>query len=298
VILWVSPVKYLLAPTRQVDPTDLADPATLKCAGRVRVAMTRTALVTGASGGIGRELATLLARDGHDLVVVARSEADLVDLGNRLQDDYGVTVTVVVKDLADPDSPAEIQAALDERGIEVDVLVNNAGFATYGRFLDTDLDTERDELQVNVLAVTELTKRFLPGMVERGEGRVLNVASTAAFQPGPLMAVYYASKAYVLSFSEALAAELDGTGVTVTALCPGPTDTGFQSRAEMGASKLVQGDLQDPAEVARAGYRGMQAGEAVVVPGLRNKLLTVAVRLLPRSVVRSMVKRAQAPTSE
>jgi hypothetical protein len=298
VILWVSPVKYLLAPTRQVDPTDLADPATLKCAGRVRVAMTRTALVTGASGGIGRELATLLARDGHDLVVVARSEADLVDLGNRLQDDYGVTVTVVVKDLADPDSPAEIQAALDERGIEVDVLVNNAGFATYGRFLDTDLDTERDELQVNVLAVTELTKRFLPGMVERGEGRVLNVASTAAFQPGPLMAVYYASKAYVLSFSEALAAELDGTGVTVTALCPGPTDTGFQSRAEMGASKLVQGDLQDPTEVARAGYHGMQAGEAVVVPGLRNKLLTVAVRLLPRSVVRSMVKRAQAPTTE
>lgn len=260
--------------------------------------MTRTALVTGASGGIGRELATLLARDGHDLVVVARSEDRLVELGNRLQDEYGVGVTVVVKDLADPDSPAEIQSALDERSIEIDVLVNNAGFATYGRFLDTDLDTERDELQVNVVAVTELTKRFLPGMVERGEGRILNVASTAAFQPGPLMAVYYASKAYVLSFSEGLAGELDGTGVTVTALCPGPTDTGFQSRAEMGASKLVQGGLQDPTEVARAGYRGMQAGEAVVVPGVRNKLLTVAVRLLPRSVARSMVRRAQAPTSE
>jgi hypothetical protein len=260
--------------------------------------MTRTALVTGASGGIGRELATLLARDGHDVVLVARSEERLVDLGNRLQNDYGVTATVVVKDLADPGSPAEIQAALDERGIEVDALVNNAGFATYGRFLDTDLNTERDELQVNVVAVTELTKRFLPGMVERDEGRVLNVASTAAFQPGPLMAVYYASKSYVLSLSEALATELDGTGVTVTALCPGPTDTGFQSRADMGGSKLVQGDLQDPAEVASAGYRGMQAGEAVVVPGLRNKLLTVAVRLLPRSVVRKTVKRAQAPTSE
>jgi hypothetical protein len=260
--------------------------------------MTRTALVTGASGGIGRELATILARDGHDVVLVARSEAELVALGNQLQDDHGVTATVVVKDLADPESPAEIQAALDERGIEVDVLVNNAGFGTYGRFLDTDLDAERDELQVNVVAVTELTKRFLPGMVERGEGRVLNVASTAAFQPGPLMAVYFASKSYVLSFSEALATELDGTGVTVTALCPGPTDTGFQSRADMGASKLAQGDLQDPAEVARAGYRGMQAGEAVVVPGLRNKLLTVAVRLLPRSVVRKTVKRAQAPTSE
>lgn len=260
--------------------------------------MTRTALVTGASGGIGRELATLLARDGHDVVLVARSEERLVDLGNRLQNDYGVTATVVVKDLADPDSPAAIESALDERGIEVDVLVNNAGFATYGRFLDTDLDTELDELQVNVTAVTELTKRFLPGMVDRGEGRVLNVASTAAFQPGPLMAVYYASKSYVLSFSEALAAELDDTGVTVTALCPGPTDTGFQSRADMGRSKLVQGDLQDPAEVARAGYRGMQAGDAVVVPGLRNKLLTVAVRLLPRSVVRKTVKRAQAPTSE
>lgn len=260
--------------------------------------MTRTALVTGASGGIGRELATLLARDGHDLVVVARSEEDLVDLGTQLQADHDVTVTVVVKDLADPDSPAEIQSALADRGIEVDVLVNNAGFGTYGRFLDTDLDTERDELQVNVVAVTELTKRFLPGMVERGEGRVLNVASVAAFQPGPLMAVYYASKAYVLSFSEALASELNGTGVTVTALCPGPTDTGFQSRAEMRASKLVQGNLQDPTEVARAGIRGMQAGEAVVVPGLQNKLLTVAVRLLPRRVVRSMVKRVQAPTTE
>jgi hypothetical protein len=260
--------------------------------------MTRTALVTGASGGIGRELATLLAADGLDVVLVARSEEDLVELGTRLQTDYGVTATVVVKDLANPDSPAEIEAALADRGIEIDVLVNNAGFATYGRFLDTDLDTERDELEVNVVAVTDLTKRFLPGMVERGDGRVLNVASVAAFQPGPLMAVYYASKAYVLSFSEALATELDGTGVTVTALCPGPTDTGFASRAEMGHSKLMQGDLQDPTAVARAGLRGMRAGEAVVVPGVRNKLLTVAVRLLPRGVVRSIVKRAQAPTTE
>jgi hypothetical protein len=291
-------LKYLLALVRARGFRGSPTGNTLKYAERVGRSMTHTALVTGASGGIGRELATRLARDGHDLVVVARSEEKLIELGNRLQNDYGVTVTVVVKDLADPDSPAEIQSALDDRDIEIDILVNNAGFATYGRFLDTDLDTERDELQVNVVAVTELTKRFLPGMVERGEGKVLNVASTAAFQPGPLMAVYYASKAYVLSFSEALTTELDGTGVSVTALCPGPTDTGFQSRADMGASKLVQGGLQDPAEVARAGYRGMQAGEAVVVPGVRNKLLTVAVRLLPRSVVRSMVKRAQAPTSE
>ena len=153
-------------------------------------------------------------------------------------------------------------------------------------------EDERVEVLVPVVFTNE---EQAPGLKKGG---VLNVASTAAFQPGPLMAVYYASKSYVLSLSEALATELDGTGVTVTALCPGPTDTGFQSRADMGGSKLVQGDLQDPAEVARAGYRGMQAGEAVVVPGLRNKLLTVAVRLLPRSVVRSMVKRAQAPTSE
>jgi hypothetical protein len=258
--------------------------------------MTQTALITGASGGIGRELSHLFAADGDDVVLLARSEDALVDLGNRLQEEYGVGVTVVVKNLADPASPAEVQAALDERGIVVDTLVNNAGFATYGAFVETDWDAERSELAVNVLAPTELTKRFLPGMVERGDGRVLNVASTAAFQPGPLMSVYYASKAYVLSFSEGLAGELEGTGVTVTALCPGPTETGFQSRAEMGASRLVQGGLDDPADVARAGYRGMRAGKAVVVPGLQNKLQTLLVRALPRSVVRSVVRRAQAPT--
>jgi hypothetical protein len=258
--------------------------------------MTQTALITGASGGIGRELAHLFAADGDDVVLLARSEDALVDLGERLQEEYGVGVTVVVKDLADPASPAEVQAALDERGITVDTLVNNAGFATYGAFVETDWDVERNELAVNVLALTELTKRFLPGMVERGEGQVLNVASTAAFQPGPLMSVYYASKAYVLSFSEGLAGELEGTGVTVTALCPGPTETGFQSRAEMGASRLVQGGLDDPGDVARAGYEGMRAGKTVVVPGLQNKLQTLLVRLLPRSVVRSLVRRAQAPT--
>ncbi|MFC4358085.1 SDR family NAD(P)-dependent oxidoreductase [Halobium salinum] len=252
-----------------------------------------TALVTGGSGGIGYELARLLAADGHDLVLVARGEDRLREVAEGLAGEFGVAVTALVKDLADPDAPGEIQAALDERGIEVDVLVNNAGFGSYGRFVDLDRDTELDEVQVNVAAVTDLTARYLPRMVERGRGRVLNVASTAAFQPGPLMATYYATKAYVLSFSEALAEETEGTGVTVTALCPGPTATGFQERADMEESRLLAFGTADAASVAERGYRGMQRGEAVVVPGLQNRLLVLATRLAPRSTVRSVVEWMQ-----
>lgn len=249
------------------------------------------ALVTGASSGIGLELSKLFAADGYDLVLVARSEDALRELGEELQRDHGVNVTVVVKDLARPESPAEIQSALKARDIPVDVLVNNAGFATSGPFVETDLDTELDEIQVNVTALTELTKRFLPAMVERGEGRVLNVASTAAFQPGPYMAVYYATKAYVLSFSEAISAELDGTGVTVTALCPGATETSFDERAGISDTPLFQGNLASAAAVAQTGYRATMKGKPVAVHGLRNRLLTLSVRLMPRRVVRTVVKR-------
>lgn len=251
----------------------------------------RTALVTGASSGIGRELADLLAADGHDVVLVARSEDELRAVGSRLQSEYGVHVTVVVKDLSNPEAPAEIQEALDERGIDVDVLVNNAGFGTHGPFVDADRERELDEVQVNVTAVTDLTHRFLSGMVERGHGRVLNVASTAAFQAGPQMAVYYATKAYVLHFTEAIADELEGTGVTATALCPGPTDTGFQSTADIADTPLFESGVASARSVAEAGYRGMQAGETVVVPGLRNKLGTLAVRLVPRSLARRVAAR-------
>jgi hypothetical protein len=257
-----------------------------------------TALVTGASSGIGREFAGLLASDGHDLVLLARSEETLRELGERLQADYGVTVTVVVKDLTDPDAPRATADALAERDITVDVLVNDAGFGTHGPFVESDLDRELDEIRLNVTALTELTRRFLPGMVERGTGAVLNVASTAAFQPGPFMAVYYATKAYVLHFSEALSEEVAGTGVTVTALCPGPTDTGFQSRADVADTALFERGVMDARTVARAGYRGMQRGDAVVVPGLRNRLLTFLVRFLPRSTVRKTAMRLQEPNRQ
>ncbi|ELZ81909.1 short-chain dehydrogenase/reductase SDR [Haloferax elongans ATCC BAA-1513] len=254
------------------------------------------ALVTGASGGIGRELADLLAADGHDLVIVARSEADLRELADEVNDAYGTAVVVLVKDLAERAAPREIFETLRDRDIEVDVLVNNAGFATFGPFVDLDLDREVDEIEVNVTALTQLTKLFLPGMLDRESGKVLNLGSTASFQPGPLMAVYYATKAYVLSFSEALAEECRGTGVTVTALCPGPTETGFQSRADMEDSRLLEGGVMDARKVAKAGIRGMNAGKAVVVPGTQNWLGSVLVRFLPRWLVRRIVKVAQRPT--
>ncbi|EJN58252.1 SDR family NAD(P)-dependent oxidoreductase [Halogranum rubrum] len=248
------------------------------------------ALVTGASSGIGLELSRLLAADGYDLVLVARSEDTLRKLGEELQGDHGVNVTVVVKDLARPESPAEIQSALEERDIPVDVLVNNAGFGTSGPFAEADLDRELDEIQVNVTALTELTRRFLPRMVERGEGRILNVASTAAFQPGPYMAVYYATKAYVLSFSEAISEELRGTGVTVTALCPGATETNFDERAGVSDTPLFQGNVASAADVAEMGYRATMDGKAVAVYGKKAKLLTLLVRVTPRRIVRKVVK--------
>jgi hypothetical protein len=258
----------------------------------------QTALVTGASGGIGLALARLLAADGHDLVLVARSGDKLAALADELGAAHGVAVTVLPADLSRPEAPAELAAALDARGIAVDLLVNNAGYGLYGAFTETSFDAERAMIQVNVLAVTELTKRLLPAMVARGRGRILNVASTAAFQPGPLMAVYYATKAFVLSFSEALANELEGTGVSVTALCPGPTESGFQASAKMEASKLVRGKRLPSAEVvARAGYRALMSGRAVEVPGLANKVLVQSVRFLPRRTVTKVVRRVQERAS-
>lgn len=251
------------------------------------------ALVTGASSGIGLELARLLAADGHDLVLVARSRARLEELarGFALK---GAQAHVIAADLAAPQAPAAIVAELRERGLTVDILVNNAGYGLFGAFSETEWKAELDMIQLNVVALVELTKRLLPGMVERKRGRVLNVASTAAFQPGPLMAIYYATKAFVLSFSEAIAEELDGTGVTVTALCPGPTKTGFQAGAKMEASKLVRGkSIDGPEEVARVGYQALKAGRRFVVPGAKNKMLAQSVRFLPRNTITRMVKKAQ-----
>ena len=254
----------------------------------------QTALITGASGGIGLELARLFAAGGYDLVLVARSTAKLEELAGELRK-HGGAVRVLAKDLARPESPEEVFRELEAAGVAVDVLVNNAGFATYGPFVEIDLGRELEELQLNVVTLTHLTKKLLPGMLARRRGGVLNLASTAGFQPGPLMAVYYATKAYVISFSEALAEEMSGTGVTVSVLCPGPTATGFQRRAGMEASKLFSGVLQvaDAAAVARAGYEGFRAGKRIVIPGLINKIGVQSIRVSPRALATKMVKRMQ-----
>jgi short-subunit dehydrogenase len=256
----------------------------------------QTVLVTGASSGIGLELAREFAAGGYGLVLVARSEKRLEELAAELRGRHGAEARVVARDLARPESPEEIFAELQGAGVAVDVLVNNAGFATFGPFAETDLGRELEELRVNVVALTHLTKKFLPGMLGRRRGGVLNVASTAAFQPGPLMAVYYATKAYVLSFSEALAEELRGTGVTVSVLCPGPTATGFSARADMQDSGLFKGMLRvaDAKSVARAGYEGFRAGKRIVIPGLLNKVGAQSIRLAPRGLATRVVKGMQA----
>ncbi|MFQ4140898.1 SDR family oxidoreductase [Chlorogloeopsis sp. ULAP02] len=248
--------------------------------------MGKTALITGASGGIGYELAKLFALDGYNLVLVARSEEKLKKIAKEFTEKSDIKVEIIVKDLSVPTTPTEIFTELQQAGIKVDVLVNNAGFGSYGFFHETDLKSELELLQVNVVSLTHLTKLFLKDMVQQGYGKVLNVSSGAAFQPGPIMAVYYATKAYVLSFSEAIANELEGTGVTVTALCPGPTESSFQQRAAMGQIKLVASQKSMDAEtVAKIGYHGLMSNKTVVIPGLKNKLLAEAVRFIPRKMV-------------
>ena len=249
-----------------------------------------TALVTGASAGIGLELARILAREGHDLVLVARREPALKELADELKDRYGADSTVVTADLADQGAAERIQRALGDTA--VDVLVNNAGFGGVGPFAERSVDDDMRMVAVNVTALTDLTKRFLPGMVARGRGRVLNVASTAAFQPGPFMAVYYATKAYVLSLSQALAEETSGTGVTVTCLCPGVTDTEFHGVAGTDAQPLTSGALSMSAHaVAEAGYKAMMRGKLVVIPGVHNKVGAQSIRVAPRRVVLKIVRR-------
>jgi short-subunit dehydrogenase len=253
----------------------------------------RTVLITGATSGIGYELAKLFAADGYRLVLVARQQAALDRVAAELIATNRIAVKVISQDLSVPDAAASIMGALEKDGIDVEVLVNDAGFGTFGLFAETDAASELAMMQVNMVALTDLTKRCLRGMLARRSGKILNVASTAAFQPGPLMAVYYASKAYVLSFSEAIACELEGTGVCVSVLCPGPTRSAFQARAKMGTSKLFESGVMDASSVAEAGYRGLMDGKTLIIPGLRNRLLTLVVKLSPRSRVPGAVKRIQ-----
>ena len=255
-----------------------------------------TALITGASSGIGLELARVFAANKHDVVLVARSEGKLRELARECEAS-GVRAHVVAADLAKPDAARAIVDAVARLGVEIEVLVNNAGFGVYGLFVGTPPATELESIQVNVVALTDLTKRFLPGMIARRRGRILNVASTAGFLPGPLMAVYYATKAYVVSFSEAIANELEGTGVTVTVLCPGPTDSGFQAAASLETSRIVS--LLKKAtsrSVAEAGYDAVMAGKVVCIPGVANKVSALlAPRLFPRAIIRKVVRAIQDP---
>lgn len=254
----------------------------------------QSAVITGASGGIGYEFVKLFAQDGYNLVLIARSEQKLAQIAADLKQKYSVAVKIIAKDLSLPTAPFEIFQELQQEAIAPDVLINNAGFATYGLFNETDLNTELQMMQVNVVCLTHLTKLFLKDMVNQGYGKILNVASTAAFQPGPLMTVYFATKAYVLSFSEALTNELQGTGVTVTALCPGPTETGFQQRAAMENSKLVSGQkIMDAETVAKIGYHALMEGKTVVIPGFKNKILAQSVRFAPRKLLTKIVRSMQ-----
>lgn len=258
----------------------------------------QTALITGASSGIGADMARLFASKGYALVVVARTESALLTLATDLRAAHGVPVTVVAQDLAQPDAAKSIFETLEREAITVDVLVNNAGYASYGPFVQADLQNELDEMQVNMMALTALTGLFLPGMVARRRGGVLNVASTAAFQPGPGMAVYYATKAFVLSLSEALAYEVRGTGVGVTALCPGATRSAFFDRASMENSRFVRGPMLDSTTVARAGYEGLMRGRSVVIPGARNRMLAFTTRFFPRDMVTRVSAQVAAPVGK
>jgi short-subunit dehydrogenase len=252
-------------------------------------AMTETALVTGASGGIGEDIARLLAVDRRNVVLLARSAGKLQALADALRRAHNITAPVVVQDLSQPSAADAVAEALARQNLTIDILVNNAGLGTRGPFATADASETVRMLNVNIVALTMLTRHLLPGMVERRRGRILNVASTAAFQPGPFMATYYASKAYVLSFSEALSTETEGTGVTVTCLCPGPTQTGFQSTAKMEQVRLLRVfNMMSSADVARAGYEGMMAGRAIVVPGMMNKLVGQLGRISPRSLSRKV----------
>jgi short-subunit dehydrogenase len=257
----------------------------------------QTALITGASGGIGLELARCCARSGFDLVLVARTLSSLERVAGELGTETGVRCTPIAADLSRVEAPAVLAERLRAEQIMVEVLINNAGFGLFGPFATLSLQEQLDMVQVNVTALTHLTRLFLPEMIDRRSGRVLNVASTAAFQPGPLMAVYYATKAYVLSLSEALGEELRDSGVTVTALCPGPTATGFQQRAELQGSRLLRvSPPMDAGVVAQAGFEGMMRGKRVVVPGLTHQLQTTAVRFLPRNVVTRLARLVQERT--
>lgn len=255
----------------------------------------KTALITGASSGIGKALAHQFAQDGYRLVLAARGVAKMQVLANELQQQFKVGVTVIGTDLETNDGAAQLHAEVKARGMVLSALVNNAGYGAFGEFKDSALAPELAMMQLNMNTVVVLTKLFMPDLLAT-RGKILNTASTAAFQPGPYMAVYYATKSFVLSFSEAIASELEDTGVTVTALCPGPTASGFQDKADLGNSALVKGKkLPTSEEVAALGYRAMQRGQRVYIPGFMNWVMAQSMRFTPRNLATKVVKTLSRP---
>ena len=253
-----------------------------------------TALITGASGGLGEEFAKLLAAEKWNLILVARSKDKLDALKSDLEKTHSITVQVIDLDLSLPHATETLMKQIGNQ--DIDLLINNAGFGDFGLFQDANPVRIRQMIDLNVGALTDLTRAILPKMTARKTGKILNVASTAAFQPGPLMTVYYATKAYVLNFSLALSNELQGTGITVTCLCPGPTRTGFATNAHMGKSKLFKRKIMSAAEVVSIGLRACMQGKELVIPGQTNLFGTFMTRFVSRAFAAKIARSMQSPT--
>lgn len=253
--------------------------------------MSKTALITGASSGLGTEFARIHASKSDNLVLVARSKDKMDALKAELEKQHGVSVYVIAKDLSEGDAAKTVFDELQKQNIHVDYLINNAGFGDFGFFAECDWEKQLQMINVNMTALTYLTRLFLPGMIKNKFGKILNIASTASFQPGPTMSVYFATKAFVLSFSEAIANEVKGTGVTVTALCPGATATGFKAAASLDNSNLFKGKgIASSETVAEFGYKSMMKGKSVVIHGFVNNIMAQSVRFGPRKVVTAIAR--------
>lgn len=259
--------------------------------------MNKTALITGASSGIGFELAKIHASKGDNLVLVARSKDKLEALKLELEEKYKISVYIIVKDLSLINAAQEVYNETTKQNISIEYLINNAGFGLFGMFYETDWDKELQMINLNITTLTTFCKLYLKDMVARGHGKIMNLASTAAFQPGPTMAIYYATKAYVLHFSEAINNEVRDKGITVTALCPGPTESGFLVAAELEESNLFKrGKVPTSKVVAEYGYKAMMKGKAVAIQGFKNAFLANSVRFAPRSLVVKITRKIQEKT--
>ena len=253
--------------------------------------MNKVTLITGSTSGIGFELSKNFAKDGNDLVLVSRNYNKLLETKEFIEGKYKVQTYIIEADLKNEKDIGDIIKFVKNNKLEVSNLVNNAGFGSFGYFHEIDKDWDLDMVKVNIGALTILSKAFIPNMIKAGVGGVLNVASTAGFQGGPFMAVYYATKAYVLSLSEALSQELKGTGVTITALCPGAVETEFQKVAKVQKSPLAKKNIMKAEIVAEIGYKAFKKGKAIVIPGIKNKILIQSLRLLPRKLVGKIIKK-------